>query len=104
MRKQDTRRFPLVEIGLDHIQALLLPLLKGGTIADVRYARRYSIAFRRNFEQGYRDAGGTLPEDWWRTAKLLDAIRLVAILNEERDLPVVFADCRELIEAVVGDW
>jgi len=31
------------------------------------------------------------------TARLLDATRLVATLNEERELPVVFAECRKLI-------
>jgi hypothetical protein len=34
---------------------------------------------------------------------LLDATRLVATLNEERELPVVFAECRDLIEAVVTE-
>jgi aminoglycoside phosphotransferase (APT) family kinase protein len=66
-----------------------------------RYPRRYSETFRQRFERGYRDAGGALPEDWLQTARLLDATRLVATLNEERELPVVFAECRELIEAVV---
>jgi len=68
-----------------------------------RYPRRYSETFRQRFERGYRDAGGALPEDWLRTARLLDATRLVATLNEERELPVVFAECRELIEAVVTE-
>jgi len=79
----------------------------GSALWDVgslfRYARRYSEAFCQRFEQGYRDAGGALPEDWLRTARLLDATRQVATLNEERELPVVFAECRELIEAVVAE-
>jgi len=80
----------------------------GAALWDVgrvfRYARRYSETFRERFERAYREAGGDLPEDWWRTARLLDATRLVEILNEERELSVVFAECRELIEAVVADW
>ncbi|MGH9837166.1 MAG: phosphotransferase family protein [Blastocatellia bacterium] len=68
-----------------------------------RYAKRYSEAFRQRFERGYGEAGGSLPKDWWRSARLLDATRLVATLNEERALPIVFAECRELIEAVVAD-
>ena len=79
----------------------------GAALWDVgrvfRYARRYSETFCERFERAYRDTGGDLPEDWWRTARLLDATRLVEILNEERELPVVFAECRELIEAVVGE-
>lgn len=42
-----------------------------------------------------------MPEGWWRIARLLDSTRLVEILNEERELPVVFAECRELIEVVM---
>jgi aminoglycoside phosphotransferase (APT) family kinase protein len=68
-----------------------------------RYSKRYSEAFREGFERGYREAGGDLPQDWWRTARLLDATRLVALLNEEQELPVVFAESRELIEAVVAE-
>ncbi len=76
----------------------------GSALWDVgrlfRYARRYSQGFLERFENSYRDAGGNLPEDWWQIARLLDSTRLVEILNEERELPVVFAECRELIEAV----
>jgi aminoglycoside phosphotransferase (APT) family kinase protein len=68
-----------------------------------RYAKRYSETFRQRFERGYCEAGGRLPEDWWRSARLLDATRLVSILNDEQELPSVFAECRELIEAVVAD-
>jgi thiamine kinase-like enzyme len=78
----------------------------GSALWDVgrmfRYSKRYSETFRRGFERGYRDAGGTLPEDWFRTARLLDSTRLVTILNETQELPLVFAECRELIEAMVA--
>jgi aminoglycoside phosphotransferase (APT) family kinase protein len=79
----------------------------GSSLWDVgslfRYSRRYSETFRQRFERGYRDTGGKLPEDWLRTARLLDATRQVATLNEEREMPVVFEECRELIEAVVTE-
>jgi aminoglycoside phosphotransferase (APT) family kinase protein len=65
-----------------------------------RYPRRYLPEFRGLFAHGYRAAGGNLPHDWWRTARLLDATRLVAVLNEERQLPGVFAESRELIESL----
>jgi aminoglycoside/choline kinase family phosphotransferase len=77
----------------------------GATLWDVgslfRYTHRYSATFRDRFERGYREAGGTLAHDWHRVARLLDATRLVTILSEERDLPTVFAECRELIAALV---
>jgi aminoglycoside phosphotransferase (APT) family kinase protein len=63
-----------------------------------RYHHRYSPDFRDRFADAYREAGGALLDDWWQTARLLDATRLVGILNEDRDLPTVFAECRELIE------
>jgi aminoglycoside phosphotransferase (APT) family kinase protein len=79
----------------------------GSALWDVgsffRYPKRYSETVRQRFEQGYRDAGGALPEDWLRTARLLDSTRLVEVLNEERELPTVFAECRELLETVVAE-
>ena len=57
----------------------------GSALWDVgslfRYARRYSEDFRQRFERSYRDAGGSLPEDWRRTARLLDSTRMVATLE-----------------------
>jgi hypothetical protein len=68
-----------------------------------RYPRRYSPEFRAEFERGYRAARGELPDDWWPAARLLDSTRLVAILAEPQELPSVFAECRELIAAIVAD-
>ena len=77
----------------------------GSSLWDVgslfRYSQRYSETFCQLFERGYRDAGGVLPDDWLRTARLLDATIQVATLNEEQERPVVFATCRALIEAMV---
>jgi aminoglycoside phosphotransferase (APT) family kinase protein len=68
-----------------------------------RYHRRYSPAFRERFAAAYRASGGTLPDDWWYTARLLDATRLVDILDEDHELPSVFAECHELIEQLTFD-
>lgn len=68
-----------------------------------RYRRRYGPAFRASFSRGYHQAGGCLPRNWWRTSRLLDATRQIATLSEERDRPEVFADCREILEALVVD-
>jgi aminoglycoside phosphotransferase (APT) family kinase protein len=80
----------------------------GAALWDVgrlfRYGGRYSDTFRQRFARSYLVAGGTLPEDWRRTARLLDATRLVELLSGERELPVVFAECRALVEGVVADW
>lgn len=68
-----------------------------------RYSKRYAKRFQTEFERGYEEAGGELPLDWMMTARLCDATRLVGALNDERELPVVFAECRELIEALVAE-
>jgi aminoglycoside phosphotransferase (APT) family kinase protein len=68
-----------------------------------RYPRRYAEEFRALFARGYNAAGGRLPRDWWLVARTIDAMRLVAILSEERELPGVFADCVELIQSIVVD-
>jgi aminoglycoside phosphotransferase (APT) family kinase protein len=63
-----------------------------------RYAHRYSEPFRSGFEAGYRAAGGALAEDWLFVARLLDATRLVEILDGANDLPAVFGECHDLVE------
>jgi Ser/Thr protein kinase RdoA (MazF antagonist) len=79
----------------------------GSALWDVgslfRYPRRYPPEFRTTFERGYRAAGGELPPGWWWLARLLDATRQVATLSEERELPIVFAECSELVESVVAE-
>jgi hypothetical protein len=40
---------------------------------------------------------------YMRESRLFDATRLVGILSEERDLPRVFAECRELVSALVPE-
>jgi fructokinase len=77
------------------------PLVDLGSL--VRHADRYDAAFRAAFERGYREADGTLPDDWWRTARLLDATWLIETLDEDRELPGVFADCRMLLAKLVAD-
>lgn len=68
-----------------------------------RYATRYDARFVEDFERGYREADGVLPEDWLRTARLLDALWLVETLDEPRELPGVYADCRMLVAKLVAD-
>ena len=79
----------------------------GAALWDVgslfRYSRRYTETFRQRFARGYRHAGAILPDDWWRTSRLLDAIRVIEIFAEEDDLPVVFEECRELLEVLTTE-
>jgi len=66
-----------------------------------RYAHRYDADFRERFETGYRAGGGSLPDEWWRLSRLLDATRLVGIVSGDRELPTVFDDCRSIIGQLI---
>jgi aminoglycoside phosphotransferase (APT) family kinase protein len=78
------------------------PLVDLGAL--FRYANRYDAAFIDAFERGYREAGGVLPRGWLRTARLLDATALVDVLDEPRELPGVFADCRILVAKLAVEY
>lgn len=79
---------------------------QGAALWDVgslfRYTQRYSPEFRDGFARGYRAAGGELGPGWWHAARLLDATRLVRILGEERELPNIYAECRDLIASMLA--
>jgi aminoglycoside phosphotransferase (APT) family kinase protein len=77
------------------------PLVDIGSV--FRYTQRYDAQFAADFERGYREADGTLPEAWLHTARLVDALWLVEMLDERRELPGVYADCRMLVAKLVAD-
>jgi aminoglycoside phosphotransferase (APT) family kinase protein len=68
-----------------------------------RYPNRWSQAFRDAFAAAYTDAGGVLPASWWLASRCVDATGLIAVLADPRDLPSVFADCRDLLAQLVDD-
>ncbi len=71
------------------------PLLDLGSL--FRYDDRFDDEFRASFERGYLEADGTLPAGWLLTARLLDATWLIDTLDEPREFPGVYADCRMLL-------
>lgn len=79
----------------------------GSPLTDIgglfRFAGRYDAAFRDDFAAGYREAGGELPTDWFVMARLLDATRIIDTLDEPRELPGVYADCRMLLTQLVHE-
>lgn len=68
-----------------------------------RYGHRYDHAFRTAFARGYVEAGGELPADWWRLSRLMDATRLVGIVDEERELPATFHEVGGLVRDLLSD-
>ena len=77
------------------------PLFDVGSL--FRYASRFDGPFRAAFERGYREAEGTLPDGWLLTARLLDATWLIDTLDEPREFPGVYADCRMLLATLAKD-
>ncbi len=77
------------------------PLFDIGSL--FRYGERHDAAFVAAFERGYRSGGGALPAGWNLWARLLDSLDLVELLDEERGLEVLFADCRTLLGKLVAD-
>ena len=79
----------------------------GSPLVDIgslfRFAPRYDAKFLVEFERGYREAGGDLPDGWNLTARLLDALRLIDTLDGIRELPGVYQDCRMLLTKLVND-
>lgn len=79
----------------------------GSELVDIgslfRYAPRYDDRFVAEFASAYREAGGTLPDDWYLTARLIDSFRLIDTLDGIREMPGVYQDCRMLLTKLVGD-
>jgi aminoglycoside phosphotransferase (APT) family kinase protein len=79
----------------------------GSPLADLgslfRHAHRYDATWIEAFERGYREADGQLPDGWLRIARLLDATWQVDTLDESRELPGVFADCREILARLAAE-
>ena len=77
------------------------PLFDLGSL--FRYADRYDATFRADFERGYREADGTLPERWLLAARLIDATWLVDALDEPHEIPGLHADCRMLLARLASE-
>lgn len=77
------------------------PLLDIGSL--FRYRHRFEQEWIDGFARGYREADGELPDDWLRTARLLDSTWAIDTLDEPRELPGVYADCKELLARLAAD-
>jgi aminoglycoside phosphotransferase (APT) family kinase protein len=70
----------------------------------LRYSATQPEAYRAGFVRGYLEAGGQLPPDWFRLARLNDLICLCYFLERPADDPAVVRDVRPLIEATLRDF
>jgi aminoglycoside phosphotransferase (APT) family kinase protein len=67
----------------------------------LRYSDSHPPAYRDAFANGYRDAGGSLPPDWFELARLTDLVNLGFFLEFRGADPVLIHDVTQLIEAAV---
>jgi aminoglycoside phosphotransferase (APT) family kinase protein len=80
----------------------------GAPLNDVgnflRYSARQQPAYESGFVNGYRAAGGQLPDDWKRLSRMVDLINLSDFLNRaESDSPIV-TDVRPLVQRTLDDY
>jgi len=80
----------------------------GWPLNDVGIYLRHSASLPRayldGFVGGYVDAGGELPADWRRLARLIDLISLCYFLERPEDDPAVVRDVKPLIEMSLSDF
>jgi aminoglycoside phosphotransferase (APT) family kinase protein len=69
----------------------------------LRYERRSRVGAEPHFSDGFLRAGGVLPEDWRRLARIFDAAVLCESLTHERLSEAANAELIELIRSVVED-
>lgn len=102
----DYRRANLVARG-DRVVAVLdwEFCYAGSAICDVATMTRFPPAgFEQRFLDGFAAAGGVLPADWRRRARLMDVVNLVELLSGFDASPQLLRDVRGLLASTVWDW
>ncbi len=81
--------------------------ISGSPLADIGHFLRYEKSSKPltepHFSEGYLRAGGKLPENWRRLARLVDLTALCESLTHEHLPDSVVAELVELIRATVED-
>jgi aminoglycoside phosphotransferase (APT) family kinase protein len=79
--------------------------LSGSPTFDLGHFLRYERAGRAvrepAFSQGYRDAGGVLPDDWRQLARTVDLTALCELLTRDEVPPDVVAEVVGMVEATL---
>lgn len=69
----------------------------------LRHRDLFPAAFTAGFAEGYRAAGGELPDDWRPLTRLLDVMNLVGLLNASAERPRVFARVATLLRHTMAE-
>jgi aminoglycoside phosphotransferase (APT) family kinase protein len=70
----------------------------------LRYSARYVAEYEAGFIDGYLEAGGKLPADWRRLARLVDLINLFDFVSRPDPSGSVRRDVKSLLEATLRDY
>lgn len=76
------------------------PALDFGNLLRPPFGKR--AGFVEGLAQGYRAAGGLLPDDWLRIARIADLFAWADLLGRRSDDPALAADARRIIAATVN--
>jgi fructokinase len=70
----------------------------------LRHDRELDPAFAREFAHGFTGAGGALPGDWRRMARLADFVNLVTFLDAPDERSALFTDVTRLLIQTLDRW
>jgi len=77
----------------------------GSAICDIATMTRFPPAgFEQRFLDGFVAAGGVLPPDWRRRARLMDVVNLVELMGGFDASEQLLRDVRGLLASTVWDW
>lgn len=70
----------------------------------LRYSARQRPEYESGFIEGYREAGGALPDDWRRLARLVDLMNLLDFMSRRDSSGAITRDVRPLLEATLREY
>jgi len=70
----------------------------------LRHDRELDPTFAQEFARGFTEAGGALPDDWRRMARLADFVNLVTFLDAPDGRPALVADITRLLVQTLDRW
>ena len=70
----------------------------------IRYDEEIPKSLEDSFIKGYKKGVKAFPEEWRKSAKLLDLINLLFFLMRKEEKPLIFNDVRQLIKNMIIKW
>ena len=70
----------------------------------LRYSSRQLPEYESGFIEGYVQAGGILPDDWRRLARLVDLINLLDFLGRPDPTGAVVRDVLPLLQGILREY